>query len=338
MGSTLNRNSNDQDRDLLVFGTAGLFVPGTHFSNVSQADSRCMSDTFLPVSGRFRAMVVSAGTRVASTTPAAGDGQIDWVIAPGRRYVRAVGGSLIQKANSAGLFDFPLQNSFDSVLTAAWTGLRADWTTDVNCTSWGGAGTGAIGDQQSLNSSALNSGTSACGTNNRLICIEQPEPYLRIYVTSLVYRPGTDFTNLGVADAFCMADPTYPGSGIFKALAGAAGIRVGSVTANAGDGQFNWILKPHRTYVRAGDNVLVNRTSATSLFAFPFQNPLTNDVTAYAWTGLNADWTMGNNCTSWTNSGGTGVQGDASSSNSNLLSAAPAVACGTPGRLICVEQ
>ncbi|MDH5655182.1 MAG: DUF1554 domain-containing protein, partial [Spirochaetia bacterium] len=103
-----------------------------------------------------------------------------------------------------------------------------------------------------------------------------------------------DFNGLDEADNFCMIDAVYPGgsAGNYKALLSSPAVRVGSVTANVGDGQKDWVFKPSTTYYRVEDSALIGTTGANSLFTFPLSGGFSSAAPAVGvWTGTNTDWT-----------------------------------------------
>ncbi|HUJ16655.1 MAG TPA: LamG domain-containing protein, partial [Nitrospirota bacterium] len=66
-----------------------------------------------------------------------------------------------------------------------------------------------------------------------------------VFDGNLVAAEGTHkATGIGAADALCLKDGNYPGAGVYKAFLVDAANRVASVSANAGDGQIGWVLRP----------------------------------------------------------------------------------------------
>lgn len=72
------------------------------------------------------------------------------------------------------------------------------------------------------------------------------------------------------ADAICQADAKCPAGKICKTMLVDAGSdsRQASNTANLGDGQIDWVLKPFSTYVRNDTPTVIATTTANSLLPF----------------------------------------------------------------------
>lgn len=160
-----------------------IFVTNTTQGNlggIAGADSICNADSNKPInSGTYKAFIVLPGVRVASVTPNAGDGQIDWVLRPNQLYVRPTG-EPIMTTNSAGIFTaFPLTNSVYTTGDPIWTGFpsTSDWTASGGCTSWtsnsnaifGGYSVGNLTSFQSLQFG----GNFSCDNSARLYCVQQ---------------------------------------------------------------------------------------------------------------------------------------------------------------------
>ena len=149
------------------------------------------------------------------------------------------------------------------------------------------------------------------------------------------------------ADEFCSQNLPSGVTGTFKALIVGSNItpsgndRKASNTANAGDGQIQWVLKSNQTYQRP-DSTIIGTTNANGLFNFPLQNPFA--VSGSFWSGLSTDWTNGtNNCVgsggAWDPAGGgsNGLYGDASQTSSAAISSA-SQGCTNTHSILCVEQ
>jgi len=156
---------------------------------------------------------------------------------------------------------------------------------------------------------------------------------------------GADYSpNMGGitgADVLCNTDAAKPaGGGIYKAFIVDGTNRIASVTANAGDGQVDWVLKPNTTYYQDDGTTVIGTTDANGLFIFPL-SPVTNVFniisTAY-YTGMNTDWTThANTCSGWTSSAGTGAL-SATNLNTNAVLFTGTDICVNPAPIICVEQ
>jgi hypothetical protein len=164
--------------------------------------------------------------------------------------------------------------------------------------------------------------------------------FLRIYT---VTNPLLGNMGLSGADAACMADPKYPGIGTYKAMMSVPGVRQACTTANCSGSGINenigWVLLPNMEYRRSIDSsTVIFTTNASAIFVF---GTLTNAVDSFfnglQWTGLNNNWTNGDNCTNWTQTTGDGVLGRSDETNLNMLGSGTAV-CTSSGRPYCVEQ
>jgi hypothetical protein len=114
------------------------------------------------------------------------------------------------------------------------------------------------------------------------------------------------------------------------------------VTANAGDGQVDWVLKPQLTYSRAEDGAIVMTTDVHGLFVFGTLasafSTTTNNPTA--WTGLLSFWTNHpDQCVGWTSqlSTDSGRYGGTDATDGAAL-AQQQGPCSSVRRLVCVEQ
>lgn len=164
-----------------MFVTAVGSLPGSDFNGPVGADTRCFSDANKPVSGTYKAFIVSSA-RIASTTPNAGTGQLDWVLLPTQLYTRT-DGTIIGTTTANSLFTFPLTNAITSIPAQYFTGMNGDWTNAVgNCANWTdgtnpGVGSGVSGRGENTTNAILNgaSGISCSGsaTGQQLLCVEQ---------------------------------------------------------------------------------------------------------------------------------------------------------------------
>lgn len=326
---------------LKMFVTSASLNPSTQFNSVFRADAACMEDAAYPggtnYAGNFEALLGAPTHRNPGSTA--------WVITPGRRYIRAADEVEIQTADQSGRLTFPLKAAIDpGNVTAVWTGFAADWSVLNHCTSWSSAaGTGQDGSTNALTAATLDLTASPCSGARKLICVEQPAPQerpaLRIFPTNVPRRPGVDFTSVASADALCMADANYPGSGTYKAMITASGVRRASNQQSQGDFQLDWVLQASRKYVRASDGLEIQTTNRRGLFPFPLKNSLAS-VGANFWGGLTGYWTSGSDCSGWTSSSGAAFGGAGSTVGRDRFSiAAGSNPCSnSTTRLLCVEQ
>ncbi|TGM79650.1 DUF1554 domain-containing protein [Leptospira bouyouniensis] len=158
-----------------------------------------------------------------------------------------------------------------------------------------------------------------------------------IFVTS-VGQPGTFGGVLGV-DNVCQTNANCPSGKVCKAMVGDnfSSLRRASVTANVGDGQIDWVIKPNASYYRTNRTDLVATSNNVSLFTFNL-NLAVSGTSATAWTGLNPNWTNnGNDCSGWTASGSSGYGGDTGSVTSSSIGF-NTFTCNSSLQLYCVEQ
>lgn len=155
-------------------------------------------------------------------------------------------------------------------------------------------------------------------------------------------------TGIAAADALCMADSNYPGTGTYKALIVDGVNRVASVTANAGDGQVDWVLKPRTTYYRSDGTTKIMTTDASGIFVFGALDNSINGAGALYMTGIDSDWTLydvtaqNENCNGWTyggiNNGTTAAVGRLDQTSSAAITFTSGGWCSTPLALVCVQQ
>ena len=118
------------------------------------------------------------------------------------------------------------------------------------------------------------------------------------------------------------------------------------MTANAGDGQVDWVLQSGMEYYREDKTTLIAIAESTNLFTFPLQNSFTGTAQSFR-SALGTDWANSNQTwfcdatgtASWTNSGGTtGYHrtGNVTGSTAITLTNANCAASFFP--LLCVEQ
>jgi hypothetical protein len=167
-----------------IFVTAIGSRPGAAFDFTSAltADARCMSDTNKPSTGTYKAMLVDSNRR-ASISANTGDGQLDWVFLPNISYARP-DGAVIQISNAQRLLPFPLILSPTAGASQYFTGMNADWTTNVggNCSNWTdgstlAAASGVSGRGEQTGDGILRGAANiSCGqsaTGQQLLCVEQ---------------------------------------------------------------------------------------------------------------------------------------------------------------------
>ena len=149
------------------------------------------------------------------------------------------------------------------------------------------------------------------------------------------------------ADSICASDATGLSlTGTYKAMivGTVTTIRTASATANAGDGQVDWVLAADTDYIRQ-DSTVIGTTASTGLFAFPLTNSFASSSLNF-YTGLNTDWTSGTapaselcdfGSGSWTDTSSFGAYGDSALTTATTLRIGNN-ACTNTRHLLCVEQ
>jgi hypothetical protein len=141
-----------------------------------------------------------------------------------------------------------------------------------------------------------------------------------------------------------MIDTIKP-TGTYKALlvdetgcsTGTTPCRRASTTANAGDGQIDWVLKASMGYVRASDGITIGTTDASGLMITQ-TNSVTTVASSTVWLGLRTNWIAEPllNCINWTDGGGaTAVINDQST---NPIISGTSNICSIINALLCAEQ
>ena len=165
----------------IIFLTATSLTDG-NIGGKAGADTVCQSDTNIPNSGVYRALIVDDNRRACTTancSGGAGEG-LDWVLKANTTYTRS-DNTIIGTTNSAAIFSFPLTNSISTTASVrVFTGLSIDWTTaSQTCTNWTSNDSnsgGVYGDPTKVTSFAIGGGISICdgsGSDLRLYCVEQ---------------------------------------------------------------------------------------------------------------------------------------------------------------------
>ncbi|MDI7183908.1 endostatin-like outer membrane lipoprotein, LenD-like [Leptospira santarosai] len=365
--------TDEHNGDWKAYFDANGIMGADAYCNSHMPDNLRYGDTgsqFIPIS--FKAMLVDESRRRASVTPNQGDGQTNWVFKPNTQYRRATDGQLITTTDSKGLIPFPMVNSFTSNPhnNNIWTGLNHDWTTvpqGSRCNDWTSTtGMGRNGYANLTSNSAISVRDIGCG--NELAGIDQKIGILCVAQWPVVPRNfkylyqvgGTDGDlsfqgkpGLYGADKRCNTN-TFENSvelskiqgktKPFKAMVVDGINRRASVTANQGDGQIDWVLKPNTEYRRTLTNwgSLVGVTNSAGLFTFPLNSTWDHFEGNNIWTGLNSDWTGApENCGMWMNPDANGRYGDSDSTTDGAISAGVS-ACDNSAfidpEILCVEQ
>ncbi|EMO52119.1 endostatin-like outer membrane lipoprotein LenC [Leptospira noguchii] len=190
-----------------------------------------------------------------------------------------------------------------------------------------------ISDKQTLDSTTLNRNQ----LSRQNLQSAFPEGYIPyIFTTSSLGLDSIgNFGGISGADAYCQSRiPSNIPSGIYKAMLVDGVNRVATtVGPNSKVGQKDWVFLPNQQYRRAEDSVNVMTTNSAGMVDFSngatLNNPISKVATAGQWTGLNSNWTarlssggIPLNCGSWNSSGGRGVIGVSTRTDSEMLIAA----------------
>jgi hypothetical protein len=173
------------------------------------------------------------------------------------------------------------------------------------------------------------------------------DPGLRIFVTQSStdgsLTGGAGGTPAARADDMCMNDTNKPNNSTYKAMISSSSRRA-CTAANCGgatgteQGQ-DWVLQPDTKYVRADGSTEIGTTNAQAIFAFPLTAAISSDGEGVL-TGLNGNWTTGDNCVNWapTSSEDNGAVGASGETNSKALMDNPEQCQSLSRPIYCVEQ
>ena len=165
----------------------------------------------------------------------------------------------------------------------------------------------------------------------------------KIFVTASLFDG--NFGGVAGADAKCMIDSNYPGTGTFKALMVDGVSRTACTASNCPTGTIehtNLVFAANTAYVRRSDLVAIFTTDTSGIFTFGNLTNAFGTSANYHWTGLRTDWTnSGSDCTNWTTAS-TGVNGrvglDNATDVSSIRDNTPPVTCDLLRTLVCVQQ
>lgn len=162
------------------------------------------------------------------------------------------------------------------------------------------------------------------------------------YIYSSQNPPATgSYGGIAGADAMCSQDAARPAAATYTIKAFLVGTtRRASLTASAGDGQLDWVLRSNQQYRRSDGTTVIGTTGSNALFTFPLAASFGTVGIGFR-TGLNVNWTtVGNDCLSWTDGsvGQTSEIGTANQTNNTAIGGGN-ITCSNPGYyLMCVEQ
>ncbi len=154
-----------------------IFLPSTafngNFGGIAGGDNKCNTAANKPADGSTYKAVITGTTRRACTTANCTNvgENLDWPLYANTAYIRP-DGTAIGTTNSAGIFIFPLTNSFDDSATAR-TGLYTNWTNWSNCSEWSSIVTTATIGVPSTGTNSIYLNDVSCNSLYRVYCAEQ---------------------------------------------------------------------------------------------------------------------------------------------------------------------
>ncbi|WP_244935775.1 DUF1554 domain-containing protein [Leptospira bouyouniensis] len=158
--------------------------------------------------------------------------------------------------------------------------------------------------------------------------------------------------NAGISgfDNHCNNSANKPsGSHTYKALISDGVKRRACSTANCSGGtseNIDWVLKPNQQYKRKDGTTIIATTNANGIFVSSLTNVIDPDMfdgaSDHVFTGVNADWTPGDDCSDWTGIGnamtGAYLYADFRTFAENSRNCNTMVGNVYKGKAICVEQ
>ena len=144
-------------------------------SGVAGADADCTRENG---GAPAKALLVDAAgcggapCRRASVTPYAGDGQIDWVLAPNRTYNTKDNSSAVGFTDASGLFAWPLFKGVGPCDNQASGFANAGWVTGETCGDWSPSSAGKYGVGWACGTDdCIAGGELGCPANQKLVCV-----------------------------------------------------------------------------------------------------------------------------------------------------------------------
>ncbi|MDX1959043.1 MAG: DUF1554 domain-containing protein [Leptospiraceae bacterium] len=157
-----------------------MFVTNSNFSGtISNPDLSCTTDTNKPISGVYKAFLVSTTRRVCSSANCITSGiseNIDWVLKPNTKYYSKSGSVEVISTSASGTI---ASYGNTDVLSSKffWTGLNTNYTNSTNnCNNWTNSTGGFNGTQgySTIGSNFYSYFTLfGCFTQASLLCVEQ---------------------------------------------------------------------------------------------------------------------------------------------------------------------
>lgn len=146
------------------------------------------------------------------------------------------------------------------------------------------------------------------------------------------------------ADSMCASEKAanfggLPGaSGDYKAIIVDGVNRQASATANLGDSQIDWVLRPNTPYYLP-DRTLLMTTNANSVFVGSLSAAIATSGSNW-WTGMDGTWVSALACTGsvWANTAGSASRGLPAVTDSTAFGSGASNLCNLSFRLLCVRQ
>ena len=165
--------------------------------------------------------------------------------------------------------------------------------------------------------------------------------YCHIFISNNDTRGNLVVSGNGIvaADAICTASRP-PNTGSAKAFLVDGVNRRACTTIDCGTGSvgehIDWVLSAGREYRRTGGAVVIGTANVDGILEFNLLSAF-YATAGTIYTGINDDYTTGNDCNNWTSTAFTGATGNLVSIDSTAINDTDR-SCNELHRLLCVEQ
>ena len=165
--------------------------------------------------------------------------------------------------------------------------------------------------------------------------------YCHIFISSNTTKGNLVASGNGieVADAICTASKP-PNTGEVKAFLVDDTNRRACTTDRCTTGgvgeHINWVLAADREYRRTGGAVVIGTANVDGILEFNLSSAF-YATAGTIYTGMNADYTTGDDCNNWSSTAFTGATGDLVSQNSTAIYDSDRN-CNETHHILCVEQ
>ncbi|OFZ21161.1 MAG: hypothetical protein A2202_07015 [Bdellovibrionales bacterium RIFOXYA1_FULL_36_14] len=161
--------------------------------------------------------------------------------------------------------------------------------------------------------------------------------YCHIYISENTTKGNLATSGSGIeaADAICTASKP-PNTGNVKAFLVDGTTRRACATADCDGEHIDWVLSTGREYRRTGGAIVIGTANIDGLIEFNLLSAF-YPTAGTIYTGMNANYTTGNDCSNWTSTMFTGAIGDLESIDSAAIHDSDS-SCNNLHHLLCVEQ